>query len=61
MLLLMLIFGFAVADEANNSYKARNRKSIAASKKRREIERRRYAARKYYDDTDGCHLLDFFL
>ena len=61
MLLLMLIFGFAIADEANNSYKARNKKRIAANKKRREIERRRCAARKYYDDTGGCHLLDYFL
>jgi len=57
----MLIFGFAIADEANKNYKARNKKSIEASRKLRDIERRRYAARKYYDDTDGCHLLDFFL
>lgn len=61
MFLLFLILGFAAADEANNSYNARNRKNLAASKKRRDIERRRYAAKKYYDDTDGVHLLDFFL
>ena len=53
MLLLFLILGFAVADEANKSYNSRNRRSIEASKRRHAISRKRNNAWKRYDDGYG--------